>query len=204
MRTSFLQAIAATLAVLAIGASARADDLKVSKLRVAPEKIGADWAAAPGIVVDDLEAPPAEKATAEIVTGLKKQVRPLGVRGLADFTYRHKTDRNRQVTARVFVFDTPEKCQEWIKTKYQFAGWEEKYKRVEDKDRMTFDSLEIPKRIVATDKILITCGTIGEKDDHLPVLKLILANLQEQTEASKQDAKEPKPADPDAAQSADK
>jgi hypothetical protein len=198
MRTTFVQFITAILAVIMVSAPAGADELKVSKLRVAPEKIGADWTTAPGLVVDDLEAPPADKATAEIVAGLKKQVRPLGVRGLADFTYRKKDDRNRQVTARIFTFDTEDQLQQWIKTKYQFAGWEEKYKQVKDKDRTVFDSLETRKRILATGKVLITCGTIADQDDHLPVLELILAHLNEQTKPAEKEAKDAKPADANA------
>jgi hypothetical protein len=191
MQSKLLAVVIAILVAAAISASAGADEIKVSKLRVAPEKIGADWTPAPGIVVDDLEAPPADKQTAAIVAELKKQVRPLGVRGLADYTYRNKTDRTRQVTVRVFAFDTKDQLEQWIKTKYQFAGWEEKYKQVEDKDRIVFDSLEVRKRIVVTDKLLITVGTIADQDDHMPVLELILANLKEQTKPAEKGAKPP-------------
>jgi len=188
MQSKLLPVVIAILAAAAISASAGAEEIKVSNLRVPPEKIGADWTPAPGIVVDNLEAPPADKQTAAIVAELKKQVRPLGVRGLADFTYRNKTDRTRQVTVRVFAFDTKDQLEQWIKTKYQFAGWEEKYKRVEDKDRTVFDSLEVRKRIVAMDNLLITVGTIADQDDHLPVLELVLARLKEQAKP----AEEPK------------
>jgi hypothetical protein len=189
MRNIAAAFVMAVLGTSVISDPARADEIKVSELRIAPEKIGNGWTAAPGIVVDNLEAAPADEKTAEIVAGLKKQMRPLGVRGVADFTYRNTSDRNRQTTARIFVFDTKEQCQQWIKTKYQFSGWEEKYKRAEDKERAVFDSVEARKRIIGAGNVLITVGTIADQDDHLPVAELILAKLKEQTKPAEETAK---------------
>ena len=160
---------------------ANAGEIKVSQLAVLAEKIGADWSGPTGLVVDDIDAPPTlGKDMADVIAGLQKQMKPLGVKGTADFTYRKKSDPVQQVTLRVFAFKTEEQCKQWMKTKYQFPGWEKKYKKIEDKDLTGFDSLEMRKRIVAVGALWITAGTIAENDDHLKILGLLLEQIKQQ------------------------
>lgn len=164
-----------------LSAPAHAGELKVSLFAVPVEKVGADWTGPTGLVIDDIETPPpADKNAAELVAGLQKQMKPLGVKGMADFTYRKKSDPLQQVTLRVFAFKTEEQCNQWMKTKYQFPGWEKKYKKIADKDVIGFDSLEMRKRIVAVGALWITAGTIAENNDYLRVLDLLLEQIKRQ------------------------
>ena len=110
--------------------------------------------------------------------GLAKQIKPLGVKGAADFTYNNKNDPMQQVTVRVFQFNTDEQCKVWMKTKYEFPGWQQKYKRITEKDLTGFDSLEARKRIVCFGNLWITAGTICERDLHLTVLRLFIDRIR--------------------------
>lgn len=157
-------------------------DTKVSALAVMAEEIGADWTGPTGLVIDDIDVPPTmDKETTEIIAGLTKQMKPLGAKGCADFTYRKKSNPMQQVTVRVFLFNTEEQCKEWMKTKYEFSGWEKKYNRVQEGDYSGFDSLEMKKRILSAGRLWITCGTIGEDDDHLTIMGLFLDRIKKQT-----------------------
>jgi hypothetical protein len=175
---------------------ANGGDTKVSELAVPAERIGPDWTGPTGLVIDDIESPPtADKEMAEIIAGLKTQMKPLGVKGTADFTYSRKGDAIQQVTVRVFLFNSEEQCKSWIKTKYEFPGWEKKYKRVEEKNLVCLDSLEMNKRIVSIGRLWITAGTIGDNDDHLRVLSLFLDRIKKrQTEAEPTARADRKPA----------
>ena len=157
-------------------------DPKVSALAVKAEEIGPDWTGPTGIVIDDIDVPPTiDKETTEIIAGLTKQMKPLGAKACADFTYRKKSNPMQQVTVRVFLFNTEEQCKEWMKTKYEFSGWEKKYRRVQEMDYSGFDSLEMKKRILSAGKLWITSGTIGADDDHLTILGLFLDRIKKQT-----------------------
>jgi hypothetical protein len=152
--------------------------LKVSQLAVPAGKIGPDWSGPSGLVVDDINSPPLEAK--DLADTFQKQMKPAGVRALADFTYHKKRDPMHMVTLRVFVFKTEDQCRQWMKTKYQFAGWEKKYKKLEDKDMVGFDSLEMRKRIVAVGSLWITAGTIAEDDEYLKILGLLLERIKQQ------------------------
>lgn len=157
-------------------------DTKVSDLAVPAEQISPDWTGPTGLVIDDIDVPPiTDKETSEIIAGLAKQMKPLGIKGAADFTYRKKSDPMQQVTVRVFLFRTDEQCKQWMKTKYEFAGWDKKYKRVQEKGYSGLDSLEMKKRILSAGTLWITCGTIGKNDDHLTILGLFLDRIKKQT-----------------------
>lgn len=154
-----------------------AAEIKLSAIKIPAENIGKKWSGPAGIVIDNFDSPPEEAK--EIAITIKKQVEPFGVIGTADFTYQKKDDPSHQVTIRIFVFKTSGQCQEWMKTKCQFDGWEKKYRKVENPDYICFDSLEIKKRIVALDNFWITAGTIANSDDYLNILNLYIKKVQD-------------------------
>ncbi len=174
MKKSIMSAwIIAHVSIFAYGG-----ELKVSALAVSAEKIGSDWSGPTGLVIDDINALLAEAK--EMTDVIESQMKPAGVIGLADFTYNKKQGPIQMVTLRVFVFKTEDQCRQWMKTKYQFEGWEKKYKRIEDKNVVGFDSLEMRKRIVAVGPFWITAGSIAENDDHLKILALLLERIRQQ------------------------
>lgn len=174
-----MKKIPAFIAMLLVSVSLSAGETKLSQLRVPAASVGEGWSGPTGLVIDDIETPPTEPPeTKEVAAALQKQMRPLGVKALADFTYRKEKDPLHQVTIRVFLFETSDQCQNWMKTKYQFDGWEKKYKRADRKEYTGYDSLEMRKRIVAFNRVWITAGTVAETDDHVRILDLYVAALK--------------------------
>jgi hypothetical protein len=173
------------LCVLALSASVHAaPDApvyhgKVSALSVASQSLGKDWTGPTGLVIDDFDdlSNVAREARA-IAEALKKQVAPLGVVAVADFTYRRQSDPLDQVTLRVFVFDTEESCRDWWRKKYRAEGWEKAYTVVEGVPYDALDSKETTKRIVALGNVWMTCGSLKKSDSHLKLLDLCLEMLR--------------------------
>ena len=179
------------LLVALAGFPALADDsrLAASHLRPTAEELGPGWTGPTGLVLDDLEAqPPADGEEDDSLTALREQMKPLGVRSLADFTYRRKDRPEEQVTVRVFVFASETRCRDWIQKRYQTAGWEKHYRKVDGAWDTGLDSLEMRKRIVATGPVWITSGTVSDQADHRKALDLVLGRLKK--------LREEQPADP--------
>lgn len=154
------------------------DALLASHLRPPAGELGPGWTGPTGLVLDDLEAPPAAGGPeAATLTALREQMKPLGVRSLADFTYRRKDRPEEQVTVRVFVFASEAQCRDWIRKRYQCEGWEKHYRKVDGAWDTGLDSLEMRKRIVATGPVWITSGTVSGHADHRKALDLVLARL---------------------------
>lgn len=171
------------LSALLIGllsAFARGGELRVSQLAVPAASIGTDWSGPTGLIVDDIDQPPATgDGSASVIAELRERMAPLGVKRAAEFTYHRKSDPSQQVSLRVFAFKTEAQCKQWMKTKYQFAGWEQKYRMLDEKDLVGFDSLEMRKRIVEMGSLWITAGTISDSDDYLKVLGLLLERIRQ-------------------------
>lgn len=161
---------------VALGNAARLSDLSVPA-----ETLGVGWVGPTGLVIDDIDDPPTTTDELKnVIEGLRKQMRPLGVKGTADFTYRNTADPLGQVTLRVFRFETEEQCRKWMTTKYQFPGWETKYKKLEVDGDLAFDSLEVKKRIICVGRLWITAGSMGNDDTHLKALEVLLKKAKKQ------------------------
>ncbi|MFZ5831667.1 MAG: hypothetical protein ACOY3P_16395 [Planctomycetota bacterium] len=149
-------------------------------LAPAPSVLGEKWVSATGLVVEDfadLESHPAEIRPA--VESLKKQLEPLGIRKVADFSFRVPDDPSHFVTLRVFVFDTPESCSRWWATKYRHEGWEKFYKPVENAAYAAVDSTEAPKRAAALGNVWMTCHALKDTDNHVAVMEACVEKLLE-------------------------
>lgn len=173
------------IAVVLLSTGSSAEEIKLSRVGIPARQIGKDWTGPTGLVIDDIDFPPKVPDEAkEVVAWLWEQLKPIGVTACADFTYAKKADVGHQVTVRVYLFRTPGQCQEWIKKKYQFDGWEKHYKRVEGNGSVVYDSLEMRKRCIAFDRVWITAGTIAKADDHIKFFELYLARLRKLTGTS--------------------
>jgi len=178
------------LAALAGSLAAAGDEiLLASQLRPPAEELGPGWTGPTGLVLDDLDTPPPAGAVdTATLTALRQQMKALGVRSLADFTYRRKDHPEEQMTLRVFVFASEAQCRDWIQKRYQTAGWEKHYRKVDGAWDTGLDSLEMRKRIVATGPVWITSGTVSDQADHRKALDLVLVRLKK--------LREEQPADP--------
>lgn len=157
---------------------------KVSALRVVAGSLGNDWTGPTGLVVDDFQdvaaIPPEDR---QIVEELKKQVSPLGVVAVADYTYRKRSDPLHQITLRIFVFDSEKSCRDWWQKKHRFDGWEKLYSVVGGVPYDGLDSKEMTKRIVSMGNVWMTCGSLKKSDDHLKVLDLYVEKVKAATES---------------------
>jgi len=152
---------------------------KVSMLGIAASQLGSEWTGPTGLVIDDFkDLTNLSGEDKEVAEELKKQVAAIGVVQTADFTYRKKLNPLHQVTLRVFVFDSNQSCRNWWKQKYQFDGWEKYYSAVRGLPYSAADSKETSKRAVAFGNVWITCGALGETNDHLKVLDLYLEKIK--------------------------
>jgi hypothetical protein len=152
---------------------------KVSALRIDAGALGSDWSGPTGLVVDDFQDvsafPPEVR---QVVEEVKKQVAPLGVVAVADFTYRRRSDPLDQITLRVFVFDTERACRDWWQKKYRFDGWEKFYSVVGGVPYDALDSKEATKRAISISNVWMTCGSLKGSGEHLKLLSLIVEKLR--------------------------
>lgn len=156
----------------------------VKNLAPAPTVLGEEWVEATGIVIEDfadLLAHPAQ--TRPVVEGLRKQMEPLGVRKAADFSFRVPDEPLRYVILRVFIFETPELCEQWWEKKYRHDGWDKFYKPVDGVAYSAVDSTELPKRAAAIGNVWMTCQSTKDPGDHLPVINACVEKLLEATKA---------------------
>lgn len=146
-----------------------AEEITLPALKIPANRIGEDWSGpTSAVVIDDVDSPPEfPKEAAPIFEALLKQMKTAGVRAYADFTYRKNSDPKKYVTLQVSIFDTTEKCQQWIAPK---PGWEERAEKVDGKDYTAFDTLKVKMRIAALGKVGISGHTNADSDDHLKSL----------------------------------
>jgi hypothetical protein len=152
----------------------------VKDLGPAPSVLGDRWTGPTGLVIDNLADPEALAAELRAVAQeLKKAFEPIGVRKVADFTFRVPDEPWRQVTLRVFVFDTPESCKSWWMKKYRYDGWEKHYKSLNVKGYEAVDSTEAPKRAAAIGNVWMTCHALKEGGDHVKVMDACIEKVRQ-------------------------
>jgi hypothetical protein len=151
---------------------------KLSDLSIPAADIGNGWTGPTGLVVDDLRDLSKHPADVQAVAkSLKDQVFPLGVVAMADFTYRKQNSPLDQVTLRVFVFDSAEKCSQWWHKKFQYEGWQQHYNRAAG-DEHALDSKEVPKRVTAFSNVWLTCGSLGDQNAHIEILNRYVTRIK--------------------------
>jgi hypothetical protein len=145
---------------------------KLSTLSIPADKLEGGWTGPTGLVVNklnDLSDVPGDQRSQ--VAALMAQIPKVGVVGVADFTYRRKSDPMQQVTVRVFVFDNAELCRGWWKSKYEYDGWEKHYTKVSGVPYAAVDSTQMAKRAVVMGNVWMTSGTISKTDEHIKILE---------------------------------
>ena len=152
---------------------------KVSALSIPATEIGGEWTGPTGLVVDDLNDFSSHPAEVQAVAKSLKEQAPPGVNAFADFTYRKQGFPLQQVTLRMFVFDSAEKCSHWWQTKYQYEGWQKHYNPVAGDER-ALDSKETPKRAVAFANVWLTCGSLNDPSAHMEILNQYIKRIKSQ------------------------
>lgn len=164
--------------VLLMAAIARGEEHSIASLvdtNKMAQLLGKHWAPDRGLVIEgekDIEKlPAAEKQAAEVIL---KTMKPFGVIASGEFLFSRTQAPLDSLSIRIFKFASPEKATEFRKTKYDGDAAKPLYKKTESKAAITYDSLQMKKRIMFVDTYWITCGHIGDDDQHLKVLDACL------------------------------
>lgn len=151
---------------------------QLTDISLDPATFGDNWKASSGIVLngwDDISNLPGEAQ--KIMVPLRSQVEPMGVIALGDFSCVRKVFPLNMITVRVFKFKNSELASTWGDKKYQYSGWEQHYKLVEDLPYFAVDSTQLKKRCVISDEYWITSHHLGDSNLHIKALEVIMIQL---------------------------
>jgi hypothetical protein len=132
-----------------------------------------------GLRIDDLSAVSSLPAALRpIATQLKKELSPLGVVSVADYSLVRKSVPINSVTVRVFIFDTVDNRRQWCQKKYEYEGWQKDYKNAGDTQAMrVLDSLQSNKRVYQFEKVLMTSHQLSNGAEHHKAALQVLEQL---------------------------
>ncbi len=141
-----------------------------------PVDIGPEWQGGTGVVIDDMNNPPAffAQSMGEVI----EQYQSIGVISMANLAYRKKANLMHQVELKVFEFDSFKNAMLWKKKKYGYDNWQQHYTKTQQDGLSIFDSLEMKKRIVFYQNYWITASTISDTDDHLVFLAAVIERIK--------------------------
>lgn len=152
---------------------------KLSAIELPVSVLGEGWKASPGLRIDDFEDLSALSGMdRSMATVLAKQMGPLGVTAVGDYSLATITGPNNLVTVRVFVFEDAERCRAWWNLKYQAADWREHYVPVDLPQLVAVDSVGSNKRAVAFGNLWLSAHQLGDGDEHLVALNHLIDALR--------------------------
>ena len=137
------------------------------------EKIlGKDWKRLRGMIIENEKEVDkltgTEKELGKLLMGMMKRH---GVIACGNFSYSRTTHPINTVNIRIFKFSTQELADKFRKLKYENKKAQPLYKKTKNQSTITYDSLQMKKRIIFQGNIWITCGHIQKDDQHLKILK---------------------------------
>ncbi len=141
-----------------------------------PADIGPEWQGGTGVVIDDLNNPPA--FFAQSMADVIEQFKSIGVKSMANLAYRKKANVMHQVELKYFEFSSIVEAVAWKKKKYGYDNWQQHYTKTQQDGLSIFDSLEMKKRIVFYQNYWITASTISDTDDHLVFLAAVIERIK--------------------------
>jgi len=151
---------------------------KLSELELPAETLGDGWKVSPGLRIDDFTDLSGLSGMQKSMAGvLAKQMGPLGVTAVGDYSLARTSGANNLVTVRVFVFVDAERCRDWWNLKYQAPSWREHYEPVEVETGVAADSIGANKRAIALGNLWLSAQQLGEGDEHLVALDHLLEAL---------------------------
>lgn len=158
---------------------------KLSEIDLPPELLAGEWRRVAGLRIDNLNQldrlPPQQQPLA---AGLRQQMAPQGVIGVADYSLASQTFPLNTVTVRVFLFSDEEKCQDWWHEKYAYAGWRQHYERVDNDAMNVLDSRQTTKRIYQFGNAWITAHQLGEGSEHQIAAQHVITALTQAKQAT--------------------
>jgi len=163
------------------GASASAESLwdavyrpTLSSIELPGDLLGPEWKRGEGLKVDSFdELDSLSRVERSMATVLAKQMGPLGVVGVGDYSLARKGSPSNIVTVRAFVFVDAERCRAWWNLKYQRQDWRDHFRPIELPDAVAVDSIGSRKRAMAFGNIWLSAHHLGEGDEHLQALAVV-------------------------------
>lgn len=153
---------------------------KLRAIELPVDLLGPDWRRMFGVRIDDFDnLDDLDAATKEQAKFLKPQLTPHGILATADYSLDRTKPPFDTVTVRVFIFKDEEACKKWWNTKYQHAGWEKFYAKVETPYDAAVDSLQINKRAIRQGNIWVTTQQKQTGKLHLTAVENVLKQLTE-------------------------
>jgi hypothetical protein len=159
--------------------------VKPSILSIPNSDLDKKWNGPKGLVIDNLK-----DSQIKSVQSLKKHFTSINVVAMAVYTYRDPANFFNGINIRYFVFKDAKSCTKFTNSKYFSDKTKALYKKLENKQAVIIDSLEVNKRIIIYDKYWITVSQLfkDEKEHisignqyHTKLLKLIKQNKDKPT-----------------------
>ncbi len=151
----------------------------LTKIKPNCDILGVNWKESEGIKIDNLSdlsrLSPQKTSTVE---KLKKQIEPLGIIALADYSCAKTKEAINIVTIKVFVFENDDRALSWWNKKYKYDGWEQHYTIAKNLNYSGVDSKQLKKRAILLDNLWITAHHIQQGDEHLVLLENIIGELK--------------------------
>ena len=150
----------------------------LEKLQPDCSQLGPGWRPIQGIRLNDLRDLSRLPGVLRADAGkLVAQIQPLGIAAMGDYSCAQTSGAQNVATVRAFRFADTARAEAWWRQKYEYAGWQKHYARVESADHPALDSLQINKRVVRRGPYWITAQQRGEGQAHLQLLADVLARL---------------------------
>jgi hypothetical protein len=148
---------------------------KVAEINLPPNAVTGKWQVSPGIKINDLatlsDVPAASRQAA---IAISKQLKPIGVSAVADYSLVSRGFPLNTITVRVFVFEDPLKCKAWWTKKYEHDGWEKFYSKAQCDSARVVRSTQTNKTAMAFGNVWLTTHQLGEGDEHITAANHVL------------------------------
>ncbi|MCX7554361.1 hypothetical protein OS175_10755 [Marinicella sp. S1101] len=174
-----MQLIKRFVMVLLLVSMASAVQADFKSMVLKPAQIGPQWEGGTGVVIEDMNNPPAFFAQSMATT--INQFKSIGVTSMANLAYRKKTNVMHQVELKFFVFESSAAATAWKKEKYGYEDWQQHYEFSEHDDLAIFDSTQINKRIVFYRNYWLTVASPSDVTDHQLFVEKVIAIIKEKT-----------------------
>ena len=151
---------------------------KVTEIKLPPSALDGKWQVSPGLKVDDLsDLSGLSAASRNAAIDVAKQLKPIGVSSVADYSLVSTGFPLNTVTVRVFVFNDSSKCKAWWKKKYQHEGWEKSYSQDDSASARIVRSTQTNKSAMAFGNVWLTTHQLREGDEHITAANYVLKHL---------------------------
>lgn len=150
----------------------------ISTIKPNPGLLGQGWVYTRGPTLDswgDMDSIP--EAHRSVAKQLKSRLEPMGVASVGFFLWSHHSPPPDNVDVKVYLFETPRHCEQWIQKNILSEERKNRYSRL-DRPYPAFDDVQGRMRVIAAGRHLITSVHIRDSNDHIRALEEIAGKLK--------------------------